>query len=413
MNKHILFCLACFPALSFAAGPLTLEGPDGNTPVKYENPNVVLNFDIGMLGTKTNSQGDTLVVDGFNLWNGVTTATINLTQGDDLSTDVDSSNYTSFMPSDTADNSFTDDDDLNPVIYDTDGSIIDAFFGSGQSNLIAGFATSSFFVAGSYYDEGYAVVNGKNLGLDDIQLTLLVAHEIGHFIGLDHTLTHIEEDSTTACSTKSQSVYPLMYPFVCRHENSLHQDDIVSVSTLYPTAGINTQYGQINGHFTQLSGSAILGTNIYARNTGTNQVYSVISDYLKQGTGFFSIYLPPGSYTLHANSLNTDFTAGSSVGPYAFELSDASFLAPNPITAVSFEGSTPGSNEILTVLAGEANAVEFKLDGSGTVTTNAAIFTPAVPVTPANGSGSGSITPVTLVLLSASCFIRLLRGRRG
>lgn len=418
MNTYTLSILALCPALAFAAGPLTIQGSNGTTPVKYENPNVVLNFDIGTLGLKTPSEADALILDGLALWNGVSTSTINLTQGTDLSVDVDSSNYTSFMPEDTADTTFADGDGLNPVIYDTDGSIIDAFFGAGQSDLIAGFATSIFLLGGSFYAEGYAVINGKVTQpsfpfLDDTQLTLLIAHEMGHFAGFDHTLIHIVEDSASACTTKIQSIYPLMYPFICRDEKSLHQDDIISASTLYPSSDINTQFGQINGNFTQLSGSAILGTNIYARNTVTSDVYSVISDYLKQGTGFFSMYLPPGTYTLHANSLNPDFTSGSSVGPYSFELTDASFLAPNPITAVSFDGSTAGSNEMLPVIAGEATVVQFKLDGSGTFTTGGTIFTPATSAAaaPATSSDNGSITPATLMLLLTGTGLRLLRRR--
>lgn len=410
MNKYSLSILALLPTLAFAAGPLTLEGANGNTPIRYESPKVTLNFDIGTLGTKTNAEADTLVLTGFELWNNVTTATINLTQGNDLDVDVDSSNYTSYIPSDFSDTTFADGDDLNPVIYDNDGSIIDAFFGVGNSDLIAGFATSAYFVGSEYFDEGYAVINGKDLGLDDIQLTLLVAHEVGHFIGLDHTLTHITETASNVCDTKARDVYPLMYPYVCRYDDttpSLHQDDIISASTLYPATDINQNFGQINGHFTQTNDTAILGANIYVRNTSTNKVYSVISDYLKQGTGFFSLYLPPGNYSLHANSLNILFSGGSSVGPYSFSSGDESFQSPNPITAINFEGTT-GSTVFLTVTTGEATEVEFKLDGSGAFTTGNVPFAPTyTAVTTSSGGGSGSTSPVMLALLLIAGLLRL------
>ena len=58
---------------------------------------------------------------------------------------------------------FNGDDDLNPIVYDSNGEIIDAFFGTGQSDHHIGFAASIFNIGSSYFNEGYAVINGKQL----------------------------------------------------------------------------------------------------------------------------------------------------------------------------------------------------------------------------------------------------------
>ena len=61
--------------------------------------------------------------------------------------------------------------------------------------------------------------------------------------------------------------------------------------------------------------------------------------------------LPPGSYTLHANSVNDEFYSGSSVGPYARTPTDLSFQAPaSTIGAVDFD-------------AGGTTASDFEPDG--------------------------------------------------
>jgi len=417
-----------------AAGPLFLEGPTGKTPVKYQNPNIVLNFDTDALvvtapPTGTNAGSDQLVLDALKLWNDVTTnmglSTINLTQGDDTNingsiVDVDDTNYTAFIPAGNG-APIPTGDGQNPIIYDANGDIINLFFG-GQSDLIGGFATSIFFVGGSAFIEGFAVINGSLLpGLDQTKTSLIVAHEIGHFIGLDHSLLDVEEDLTqdsngvllTACITKAPDQYPLMYPVVCRDTISLHQDDITSVATLYPSATINQQMGQITGNFIQNDtngNTAILGANIWVQSTTPpNEVYSVVSDYLTNGTGFFSLYLPPGDYTLHANSINSTFNDSSSVGPYSTNATDVSFQPPlNPAISITY------NNPMSSVIAGEATNVTFKLDGTGSSTGGGNIFTPPVstPKKSKGGGGGGGTTSAWLLLALTLC-LRVFRNRRA
>ncbi|MEN8133781.1 MAG: hypothetical protein ABFS45_27220, partial [Pseudomonadota bacterium] len=131
----ILFLLQCIIlATANAGGPLNLAGPNGTTPVVYPNggQDITLNYDQGGLGSRTNAQIDALVNGATGLWNDVSTATIQLTQGADLSQDVTVNNFGNYL------NNFSDG--LNPVIYDTDGSITDALVGVGAKNSILGFA---------------------------------------------------------------------------------------------------------------------------------------------------------------------------------------------------------------------------------------------------------------------------------
>ncbi len=179
---------------AYAGGPLAIEGSSGNTPVHYSPSTVIINYDIGTLGTRSNSTADGLVLQAFNLWNNVSTATLQLSQGTDLSADIDDTNYFDLIP-DGSQNHPSSSDNLNPMIYDDDGQIVDDIFGIGASNDIAGFAASVYFVGDDKFQEGYAVLNGK-LPLSDSDIISLVTHEIGHFFGLDHSQLNIDNTET-------------------------------------------------------------------------------------------------------------------------------------------------------------------------------------------------------------------------
>src|SRR5207253_5837962 len=117
-----------------------------------------------------------------------------------------------------------------------------------------------------------------------------------------------------------------MYPIAYRTLLSLHEDDIAAITALYPDTTANSAYGQLTGNFTTAGGAPILGANIFASGTGGN--FSVVSDYLAQNNGYFRLYLPPGTYTLRAGAINTQFIGGSGVGPYSNSFSGASFQSP-------------------------------------------------------------------------------------
>jgi len=420
MNKTLKFfgiiILQLCSSPVFAGGPLIIEGRDGNTPVTYQNPNITLHVESGPLGKLSNDDADTLLKEAFALWNVVNTSTVNLIFDDTntrITVDIDDENFTDFIPKSSGDTSHSDDG-LNPIIYDSDGKIIDAFFGDCnpgelcQSDLIVGFAASSFNLNGSFFNEGYAVINGKNPGLSDTDFKLLIthitAHEIGHLFGLDHSQANINNQETDLgspglCRTETQDKYPLMYPFVCRNEETLHADEVSAISALYPTTDINNNFGILQGHFVDESGFAILGANIWAENTVTGEAISIVSDYLKQGNGFYKLYLPPGNYTLHANSINELFNGGSSVGPYAWDLSDKSFVAPHPIPEVNYQGATQGNDAIITVSSNQTLNIVFSITGN-----DAALISP-----PAESSGSSGKTSYLTLLLLLS-FLLLTRN---
>jgi len=346
-----------------AGGPLDVFAQQ---PVVYPNGGtaVNLNLDQGPLGTRSNAQAVALVQSAIALWNGVGTSTARLGLGPPLPTDYTSANYATIL------GQFSDG--LNPVIFDSDGSITDAIFGANARNSIIGFAGSAYATQGPLagtYVEGRALLNGS-LAVPDATWRVVIAHELGHLIGLDHA-------QLDAVQGLASSNYVLMYPIAVRTLQSLHEDDAAAVSALYPAATVASVYGQLAGTLTTAGGVPVLGANVWARELTSGKVYSVVSDYLMQGSGLFRLLLPAGTYTLHAESIDAGFTGGSGVGPYAATATDVSFRAPHPIAPVTLGGGTP---RLVPIVAGCLATATLRLDGTGTVAGNCATAGPAPPV---------------------------------
>ena len=327
---------------------------------------VALNYDGGgTLGARSKAQADAIVNAAIAMWTNVPTATITLSRGPDLPVDVTVANYSGYL------NNFSDG--LSPVVYDTDGSIVDTLLGTGAKNSVLGFAGSAWYGAPTCrYAEGRAVINGF-LNVSDTTLTNVLAHELGHLIGLDHS----QLDSSQGLASAN---YPLMYPIAYRNTPTLGDDDTSAVSQLYPDATVPAAFGTLNGNFRLADGvTPVKGANIWVRENTTGKVYSNVSDYLMQGNGAFQMLLPPGSYTLHAEAIDKQFTSGSSVGPYAETGTDPSFQAPMysstgaAIAPVTLGNASPVN---FTITAGCTATADFRINGAGAVTGNCSAVTP-------------------------------------
>ena len=361
MKRLLPFVAAAFGIAASAAhagGPLSVCS---GTAMRYSPPVVTLNYDGGgNLGARTKAQADAIVNSALAMWTNVPTATISMTRGADLPVDVTTANYATYYN--------RNGDGLNPVIYDTDGTIIDTLLGVGASGSVLGFAGSGG-IGGTTcrYTEGQAVINGK-LNVSDTTLTNVLAHELGHFIGLDHT----QLDSSQGLATAN---YPLMYPIAYRNTPTLGDDDMSAITQLYPDTTAASTYGTLNGNFRLADGvTPVRGANIWVRENTTGKVYSNVSDYLGLNTGGFSMLLPPGTYTLRAEAIDPQFTGGSSVGPYSETSTDLSFQSPMyvggaPIAPVVLGNATPTT---FTISAGCTATADFRINGAGSVTGNCA-----------------------------------------
>jgi Matrixin/Carboxypeptidase regulatory-like domain len=154
-----------------------------------------------------------------------------------------------------------------------------------------------------------------------VDLQTVATHEIGHFIGLDHSAV------TSA----------MMYPFAPDVEHDLSSDDVAGISKIYPASSPTIQTGNISGTITNSSGAGLCGISVFAGSNTAGTSYPSPVRKTPIGTmtnadGTYTITgLPPDSYTVTAEPLDgpVDHT---NVDTYASTICGASTLPTNVTT---------------------------------------------------------------------------------
>src|SRR5262249_24325600 len=148
-------------------------------------------------------------------------------------------------------------DGLSPLVFDADGSITDDLFGVGSRNTIAAVASpdcENFTTA--RITEGSALFNGRYLDgtktgsnpqLTQAEWDAVARQQLGHYLNLDNAQINLVEAGTS--STSDDAAIATMYPLLINgtQQSTLHLDDQVSISRLYPAPTFATNFGRITG----------------------------------------------------------------------------------------------------------------------------------------------------------------------
>jgi len=264
----------------------------------------------------------------FGVWTAVPTSTVSFTHAGALPVDVTVANWPTYL--DVCDG-------LSAIIFDTNGSITDDVFGPGASNSILGFAgpECATFVP-PVISEGVAVLNGKWIdGIGPTEMPLadfnaVFIHEFGHYVNLDHSQINLLEAFDG--NPSNDDAIATMFPFLVSGAaaSSLHLDDAVAVSTLYPDPSFATGFGTIAGAVYRSDGSTLFqGAYVVAR-AGSDPRITAVG--MASGARYFpgnpggppvaaleGAYTIPGlpadDYTIEIEEIDSGFTGGSSVGP--------------------------------------------------------------------------------------------------
>ena len=343
----LFFVNTCHTA--FAGGPLVVKG---GMAVSYGTRAYTYRYDKGTLGMFSNSEAVALIEELYKDWQAVKTTEIKFQQDNPgfLDFDINSSNFDSILNS----------QDLlgyTPVIFDNDGSLLNAFLGSGAGNSVLGLSGPITVSSGPLVNqiaESQAIFNGRFAnGINtpsDPETTSdsfkgTVIHETGHGLGLDHAQINVEAIKPGA-SQELQDTVPLMFPVAVNDLFLIRRDDASAISFLYPNQSQLSGFGKIEGKlFRQDGKTPVIGGNVIARNINDPKLEAIscVSDYLSDGSGLFTLFaVPPGSYKIEIEPIDLSFTGGSGVGPFTASKSDKSFQNPVP------KGFYAGPNKSIT-----------------------------------------------------------------
>jgi uncharacterized repeat protein (TIGR01451 family) len=376
MRSIVRLLLLCVFALVWASGvpvgaaaPFGWVRPDGR-PVAWNNSQPIsYSVDQGPLGRISNSDAVALVQTAFQRWQQVDTASISFTPAAPLSQDITGANVLGFLNNLPA--------GVNPIIFDTDGSVMRALLGSSTAAIALGRPLTVDPATGAI-TSGMVVINGLYIdgrfNPDDLSLPNtggtdfngVVVQEIGRFLGLGYS--QLNTDLILNGTAGDNALIPQMYPqAVAQNGDQLTVDDRASLAALYPLSSPTTT-GTIHGQVRLPDGTTGLqGINVIARRAGdpTITTVSAISgmqfkneigppgldgsrqiilrgDYRLTG-------LPPGSYTISIEALRSDSLAGPLRQP-AFLPGGTQYYTPG--------GSTTDPNAAVQVPVGAGQVVE-------------------------------------------------------
>ena len=280
----------------------------------------------------------------------------------------------------------------SPIIYDAAAAIFISL-GVDETSVIGFAGPCAIDPAQGRILTGNAVMNGlfqdgaanpvPDLTAAEFDATFV--HEFGHFSGLDHSQVNVE-CATAFCGADDLAGLPTMFPFlVTSQQGTLSIDDIAWISKLYPAnggSGFTATHGTITGivYFSDGESHAQL-VNVVARrvdNGGTpadesrTTAASGVSgnkvrifngnpinepDTMPTGPfrsqdaadiGRYEIPLPPGNYMIMVESIDPNFTGGSSVG--GEDLIAMPGTAPAPLGPIAVTAGQTSTGNVVTLI---------------------------------------------------------------
>lgn len=261
----VAFACMLSAVVAYAGGPRYVAGTAYfassavGKPIVWANGQVSYYTDLGDLSASVNqAQANVMVASAAAVWNAVPTAAVNITSGGSLSEDVNGSNVSSSGRNVTIPADIQSGDTAKPVaiVYDEDGSVINAFFGPGASSaatcqqngvftFVDNLAASGNIVHALVLVNGLCATNSTQIAVLQYQLV----RAFGEVLGLDWSQTNEEMFSAGGPTENGLQGWPIMHPVerLCSasgescipNGTTLRPDDIAALNRLYPVTAAN------------------------------------------------------------------------------------------------------------------------------------------------------------------------------
>lgn len=358
MQKHFLsllfvsFCLLVSYTVE-AGGPIVVN--DQGVAATWDIPtSIPYQPESGSCATFGNSEMLIKIEENVAHWTDISTILLGFSQVTGQLGLVDSSNYEDYIAlTETDPPAF---DGLNPVIFDDDGEIIGALFGSSNKFFVLGFAGPDRFSDDrATIADGQALFNcfcladnptdtedecasiGVTFSEDDLNFTMM--HEFGHFLNFDHTQVN-QGLVLSGCSTSTEGDcddIPAMFPQSVDPADQItpQRDDIVAALTLYGDSSLASSFCTITGALEDKDGWELRCADVQATTDDVADTIAIVSgafapaedldeDSFTDGEneclsdcGVFTLrgLDPNKDYTITVKPIDPAWIGSSSVGP--------------------------------------------------------------------------------------------------
>ncbi len=215
----------------------------------------------------------------FNTWTGAPNAVVMVNQGADSTVSSESSsanqniNLICFVCTDA---DFTKDSQTLAVTITTMANAAGQTSGSRVATFVGQILKADIlFNPGTTFSTDSGACAPPSSTCQDLQT--VATHEIGHFLGLDH----------------SAVVRAVMFPAASTIQ-TLSYDDVAGLSLLYPKNPPDVPTGSVSGSVMFTNGNPVFGGHVYAESVTTNEPFP--SSIRKSPIG--TLTRPDGSYTI-------------------------------------------------------------------------------------------------------------------
>lgn len=162
---------------------------------------------------------------------------------------------------------------------------------------------------------------------DERRLAFLatITHEFGHVLNLDHSgLNDILREEIDKDIRDNVEGLPTMNPHIATDAQiTLHYDDVVAASNLYPKADFVDKFCEIAGHVLGADGLGYQGVQIVVRDVQgpiKEAISAITGNSFPKGTADGSYIIrgikPGATYQVSYEEINPNFTGASSIQPY-------------------------------------------------------------------------------------------------
>lgn len=296
MKTKILLILVMlfFSFSAFAGSPYYVDRNTQGKPYRWKNNRVNIYLDNGKLVKSGNTiksfeDGKTLIDDVKTIWekvslpktseldSNVEIPVITINTDHVLNVDITKDNYEDYF--------FSSDPNIpSVIIFDEDGAIFDDLADEGV--IPDGSQDSIFGLTAVYFDEdnldniyftrGSMIINGKKMASGNgwKLRKVTIAHELGHFIGLDHSSVNADFVDSRECGDFCEYIPTMYYTFVTTHQSILHYDDKVWAAYIYNYDKLNsplkTDFCMIKGEIFDVKGRGLQGAQLTMNETSND-----------------------------------------------------------------------------------------------------------------------------------------------